>query len=125
MAFKTLLLSFSFLFLMANAVDWDIIYSQAAYSLSHAKKALDSNNFEHQKQYSAKVLHSYNALYSQLDECDCQDFKYRIEDIIADANKAIDPDTWEIGRYYSKKVYLQTQDLLTELDQRAAEEAKK
>ncbi len=125
MTFKILLISFSFLFFTNNSVDWDVVYSKASYSLSHSKKALSSNNFDHQKYYSEKVLDSYEILYSHLEKCDCQDLKYKVEDIIKDANKAIDPDTWEIGRYYSKKVYLQTQDLITTLDQRASEEAKK
>ncbi len=125
MTFKTLVLSFSFLLLFNDSVDWEAVYSKASYSLSHSKKALSSNNFDHQKYYSEKVLDSYEILYSHLEECDCQDLKYKVEDIIKDANKAIDPDTWEIGRYYSKKVYLQTQDLITALDQRASEEAKK
>jgi hypothetical protein len=109
---------------MHNTVDWDSVYTKAAYSLSHSKKALSSNNFEHQKYYSEKVLVSYEALYRHLEECNCQELKYTVEDIIKDAHKAVDPDTWEIGRYYSKKVYLQTQDLLTTLDKRTAEEAK-
>lgn len=125
MIFKTFLISFSFLILINGTVDWDTVYSKASYSLSHSKKALASNNFDHQKYYSQKVLISYEVLYSHLEECNCQDLKYKVEDIIKDANKAVHPDTWEIGRYYSKKVYLQTQDLLTVLDQRATEEAKK
>ncbi len=125
MTFKILVLSFSFLLLFNDSVDWEAVYSKASYSLSHSKKALSSNNFDHQKYYSEKVLDSYEILYSHLEKCDCQDLKYKVEDIIKDANKAIDPDTWEIGRYYSKKVYLQTQDLITTLDQRASEEAKK
>ncbi len=125
MNFKTLVLSFSYLFFTNDSVDWDAVYSKASYSLSHSKKALSSNNFDHQKYYSEKVLDSYEILYSHLEECDCQELKYKVEDIIKDAHKAIDPDTWEIGRYYSKKVYLQTQDLITTLDQRASEEAKK
>lgn len=124
MTFKILLVSFSFLFLINDTVDWDAVYTKASYSLSHSKKALSSNNFDQQKQYSAKVLDSYQVLYDHLRACDCQDLKYKVEDIIKDANKAIDPDTWEIGRYYSKKVYLQTQDLITELDERTFEEAK-
>ncbi len=124
MIFKFLILSFSFLFLTNGTVDWDSVYSKASYSLSHAKRALSSNNFEHQKYYSQKVLTSYKALNQNLVDCDCQELKYKIEDIIKDANKAVDPDSWEIGRYYSKKVYLQTQDLLTTLDMMSQEESK-
>ncbi|MBT8298550.1 MAG: hypothetical protein KJO52_09465 [Maribacter sp.] len=99
-----------------NENDCSVVYNRATYALSHSKKALKSNNFDHQLYYSGKTLESYKKIADGMKYCDCTDAIEFIEDITNDAEKAADPVDWDRGRYYSKKVYLNTQELITMLD---------
>lgn len=99
-----------------NENDCSIVYNMATYALSHSKKALKSNNFDHQLYYSGKTLESYKKIGDGMKNCDCKNATELIMDITHDAEKAADPVDWDRGRYYSKKVYLNTQELITVLD---------
>ena len=96
--------------------DCSVVYNMATYALSHSKKALKSNNFDHQLYYSGKTLESYKKIAVGMKNCDCKNATELIIDITIDAEKAADPVDWDRGRYYSKKVYLNTQELITVLD---------
>ncbi|MCK5442070.1 MAG: hypothetical protein KAJ23_09275 [Maribacter sp.] len=112
----TIIISILF-FLPSNTEDHcEVVYNIATYALSHSKKALKANNFEHQLYYSGKTLESYKKITKDLGGCDCQDLNEMVEDILYDAKKAADPVDWDRGRYYSKKVYKSTQELITALD---------
>ncbi len=97
--------------------DCYMVYNMAAYALSHSKKALKANNFDHQVYYSGKTLESYNKIAAGMENCGCKELTEMIEDITNDAEKAADPIDWARGRYYSKKVYQNTSDLITVLDE--------
>ncbi len=99
-----------------NENDCSDVYNMATYALSHSKKALKSNNFDHQIYYSGKTLESYKKIAEGMKSCDCKDAIEKILDITIYAEKAADPVDWDRGRYYSKKVYLSTQELITTLD---------
>lgn len=99
-----------------NENDCSVVYNRATYALSHSRKALKANNFDHQIYYSGKTLESYKKIADGMKYCDCTDAIEFIEDITNDAEKAADPVDWDRGRYYSKKVYLNTQELITMLD---------
>ena len=99
-----------------NENDCSDVYNMATYALSHSKKALKSNNFDHQIYYSGKTLESYKKIAEGMKSCDCKDATEKILDITIYAEKAADPVDWDRGRYYSKKVYLSTQELITTLD---------
>ena len=99
-----------------NENDCSVVYNMATYALSHSKKALKSNNFDHQLYYSGKTLESYKKIAGGMKNCDCEDAFEKILDITIYAEKAADPVDWDRGRYYSKKVYLNTQELITVLD---------
>ncbi len=104
-------------FLPTNSEDdCALVYSIASYALSHSKKALKANNFEHQMYYSGKTLESYQRITEGFENCDCENLTETILDITSDAEKAADPADWDRGRYYSKKVYNSTQELITVLD---------
>ena len=100
--------------------DCFVVYNTAAYALSHSKKALKANNFDHQLYYSGKTLESYNKIMAGMENCGCKVLADMIEDITNDAEKAADPVDWARGRYYSKKVYQNTLDLITVLDEYTA-----
>jgi len=115
---KLLIIIISVLSFMSsnNENDCSVVYNMATYALSHSKKALKSNNFDHQIYYSGKTLESYKKIAVGMKNCDCKNATELIIDITIDAEKAADPVDWDRGRYYSKKVYLNTQELITVLD---------
>lgn len=95
----------------------ELAYSTATYALSHAKKALKANNFDHQKYSSSKALASYEKIAEYVTDCKCDTFSEKISETIEDAKKAAVPKDWDRGRYYSKKVYNSTQDLIGLMDE--------
>tara|TARA_R110000868_G_scaffold4211_13_gene26601 strand:+ start:8469 stop:8894 length:426 start_codon:yes stop_codon:yes gene_type:complete len=117
-------LTLFFCFATANTeIEWDAIYTNATYALNHAKKALSSNNFDHQKHYSEKALEAYDKIAQYLEASDNEELKLKISKTIKDLEHAADAKDWDRGRFYSKRVYENTQDLITTLDLRAAAEA--
>tara|TARA_R110002051_G_scaffold150662_3_gene223253 strand:- start:14770 stop:15198 length:429 start_codon:yes stop_codon:yes gene_type:complete len=103
-------------------IEWDAIYTNATYALNHAKKAMESNNFDHQRFYSEKALESYDKIYKYLEEFEDEEFKLKIENTISDLEHAVDAPDWDRGRFYTKRVYQNTQELITTLDLRSAAE---
>lgn len=104
-------------FLPSNTEDdCVVVYTRASYALSHSKKALKANNFEHQMYYAGKTLESYKKITEAMESCSCENLTEIIQDIMNDVEKAADPADWDRGRYYSKKVYTSTQELITVLD---------
>jgi len=118
-----LLTAFFYSFTVNPNIEWDAIYTHATYALNHAKKAMESNNFDHQRFYSEKALQSYDKIYTYLETYEDEEFKLKIENTISDLEHAVDAPDWDRGRFYTKRVYQHTQDLITTLDLRAAAEA--
>jgi hypothetical protein len=106
-----------------NETEWDAIYTKASYALNHTKKALGSNNFDHQKYYSEKALEAYIAISEYLETSDDDELKLKIEHTISDLEHAVDAPDWDRGRFYSKRVHKNTQDFILELDLKAMEVA--
>jgi hypothetical protein len=111
-----------FLFNDSQKIEWDATYTQATYALNHTKKALKSNNFDHQRHYSEKALEAYDKINNYLEACSDDELKLKIKNSINDLEHAVDAPDWDRGRFYSKRVYQNTQDLITTLDIRAEEE---
>ena len=110
-------LALFFCFSIENSeIQWDAIYSNATYALNHSKKALSSNNFDHQKHYSEKALESYEKIAQYLEASDDEELKLKISNTIKDLEHAVDAPDWDRGRFYTKRVYLNTQEFITTLD---------
>ncbi len=91
-------------------------YASASYSLSHAKRSLDSNNFDHQQYYAGRALDAFEKTRKLVEACGCDGSLDAILDGIEDLNNALDPKDWDMGRYYSKKAVADAQNLLSALD---------
>jgi hypothetical protein len=91
-------------------------YSSASYALAHAKKAMSSNNFDHQRYYAERALTAFEKTQSLTEDCGCEASSESIFNGIDNLTKAIDPKDWEMGRYYTKKAVANAQDLLVALD---------
>lgn len=116
---KLLLITFSFFLLFSaktTKIKWDIIYTNATYALNHSKKALSSNNFDHQKHYSEKALESYEKIAQYLEASDNEELKLKISNTIKDLEHAVDAPDWDRGRFYTKRVYRNTREFITTLD---------
>ncbi|MBU2996217.1 hypothetical protein KO500_07215 [Cellulophaga baltica] len=116
-------LLFLFSFNSSQEIDWNSTYTQATYALNHSKKALKSNNFDHQRHYSEKALEAYDKIASYLELHSDEELKLKIQNTINDLEHAVDAPDWDRGRFYSKRVYENTQDFITTLDLRAEKES--
>lgn len=115
---KLLLALSMFLFISKSnsEIKWDVIYTNATYALNHSKKAMSSNNFDHQRYYSEKALLAYDKIAKDLKNYDDEDLKLKIAETINDLEHAVDAPDWDRGRFYTKRVYLNTLDFITKLD---------
>jgi len=91
-------------------------YAQAGYSLSHAKKSMSANNFEHQQYYAERALMAFKKAQAQIESCGCQSSINHILDGIENLETALSQTEWDMGRFYTKKALENAQDLLTSLD---------
>jgi hypothetical protein len=107
----TLIINTTFLF-----ADCTNAYSSASYTLSHAKKSLSSNNFDHQQYYAERALDALEKTKNLVEKCGCTGPLKAINAGTESLENAIDPQDWEMGRYYTKKALLSTQDVLSFLD---------
>lgn len=113
---------FACIILSDTKIEWDTVYTQATYALNHSKKALEANNFDHQKQYSEKALKAYEKIEILLQSLEDEEFKLAIGETLKDLENAADAPDWDRGRFYTKKVYQKTKDLISTLDQRSTQE---
>jgi len=91
-------------------------YSSASYALAHAKRALSSDNFDHQRYYAERALAAFEKTQAMTADCGCDASRQPILEGIDNLQKAIDPKDWEMGRYYTKKAVANAHDLLAALD---------
>ncbi len=91
-------------------------YSNASYTLSHAKKSLESHNFDHQQYYAERALDALEKTRLLVGQCGCDASLNSIQNGIDNLRKSLDPKDWEMGRYFTKKAVADAQMLMTTLD---------
>ncbi len=91
-------------------------YSSAGYSLSHAKRSLSSNNFQHQQYYAERALLAFEKAQFQIESCGCQASIAHILDGIENLETALSQTEWDMGRFYTKKALENAEELLNSLD---------
>jgi hypothetical protein len=110
-------LPFIFLFISIGAfADCTNAYSSASYALSHSKKALSADNFDHQRYYAERALEAFEKTQALTENCGCDTTTDPIYQGMGNLEKAIDPKDWEMGRYYTKKAVADAQNLIAALD---------
>lgn len=107
----TLFLSSSFAF--ANCTN---AYASAGYTLSHAKKSMESNNFEHQQYYAERALSALEKTRDENETCGCPGAIDPILDGIENLNTSLSQEKWDDARYYTKKAIEDAQKVLYSLD---------
>ncbi len=114
---KKSLLSILFLltivFVSANC---DNTYSSASYVLSHTKKSMSSNNFEHQKYYASRAFQALEKTQKLAKACGCEPALEAIANGLENLKKAIEQDDWDMGRHYTKRALENTQNVINQLD---------
>lgn len=116
------ILAFSFISLGMHA-NCTNAYASAGYSLSHAKKSMSANNFEHQQYYAERALMAFEKAQSQIENCGCQASINPILDGIENLETALSQTEWDMGRYYTKRALENAQELLNSLDECTIAEA--
>jgi hypothetical protein len=91
-------------------------YASAGYSLSHLKKSLSANNFEHQQYYAERALIAFEKVQAQIENCGCQASMNPILDGIENLETALGQEEWDMGRFYTKKALENSEELLNSLD---------
>ena len=91
-------------------------YSTATYALSHTKKSLDSNNFDHQMYYADRAIDALEKTKGLAENCGCDNSMDYILNGLVDLKKSADPEDWDKGRYYAQKAYEELQSLISAFD---------
>ena len=91
-------------------------YASASYSLSHTKKSLNANNFEHQQYSASRALEAFEKAKELVTVCGCESSLNAILDGIENLEDSLEAADWEMGRYYAKRAFGNAQDLLEQLD---------
>ncbi|WP_340074882.1 hypothetical protein [Leptobacterium sp. I13] len=104
--------------MFANAIEKGCsqAHSPASYVLSHTKKSLDADNFDHQRYYAERALEALEKTKAIISECGCEEALNAIAKGYENLTKASDPEDWDKGRYYVKKAYADSQDLISSLE---------
>lgn len=92
------------------------VYASAGYSLSHSKKSLEANNFEHQQYYAERALKAFKKAQEQIQNCGCDASVNIILDGIENLETSLSQTDWDMGRYYTKKALENAQQLLESID---------
>jgi hypothetical protein len=91
-------------------------YASASYSLSHTKKSLSANNFEHQQYSASRALEAFEKAKELVATCGCDSSMNTILDGIKNLEDSLEASDWDMGRYYAKRAFGNAQDLLDRLD---------
>jgi hypothetical protein len=91
-------------------------YASAGYSLSHTKKSMSANNFDHQQYYAERALAAFEKAKVQNETCGCQNAMNPILDGIENLQTALNQSEWDMGRFYTKKALENAEQLLSMLD---------
>ncbi len=91
-------------------------YASAGYTLSHAKKSMEANNFEHQQYYAERALSALEKTRDENETCGCPGAIDPILDGIENLNASLSQEKWDDARYYTKKAIEDAQKVLYSLD---------
>ena len=91
-------------------------YATAGYSLSHSKKSMSANNFEHQQYYAERALIAFEKAKAQIESCGCQSSMNPILAGIKNLETSLSQTEWDMGRFYTKKAVENAHQLLESLD---------
>ncbi len=94
----------------------DNAYAAAGYSLSHAKKSMSANNFEHQLYYAERALLAFEKAQIQIESCGCEASLNIILDGIENLKTALNQTKWDMGRFYTNKALENAHALLNSID---------
>ncbi len=97
-------------------------YASAGYTLSHAKKSMEANNFEHQQYYAERALSALEKARDENETCGCPKAVDPILDGIENLKTALSQDKWDNGRYFTKKALEDVEKVLYSLDMCALDE---
>ncbi len=111
-----LLLIVCLLFQLSVSANCTNAYASASYSLSHTKKSLGANNFEHQQYSASRALEAFEKAKELVAACGCETSMDAILDGIKNLEDSLDAADWDMGRYYAKRAFGNAQDLLDRLD---------
>jgi hypothetical protein len=98
--------------LSTNHNDCGKAHSAASYALFHAKKALNADNFDHQRYYAERSVEAFTKTQTLIKDCGCKSANNAILDGIDNLTKAANAEDWEKGRFYTKKGVANAQDLI-------------
>lgn len=114
---KTLLVSAIAIFTsILGSANCTNAYASAGYSLSHAKKSMEANNFDHQQYYAERALQAFKKAKDQNESCGCPGAMDPILDGIENLNTALSQEKWDDARFYTKKALQNAEALFTSLD---------
>ncbi len=91
-------------------------YASAGYTLSHAKKSMEANNFEHQQYYAQRALTALEKTRDENETCGCPGASDPILDGIENLNTALSQEKWDNARFYTKKALEDAERVLYSLD---------
>jgi hypothetical protein len=100
----------------SGAANCNNAYASAGYSLSHAKKSMGANNFEHQQYYAERALSAFEKAKIQNENCGCQGATDPILDGIENLETALNQEKWDMSRFYTKRALENAEQLLNNLD---------
>ncbi|NAS32627.1 hypothetical protein GTQ40_16725 [Flavobacteriaceae bacterium R38] len=115
-SFILLWILFGFNSIEASGIDCAEAHSPATYALSHAKKSLKADNFDHQKYYAERALEAFEKTKALIENCGCQEALNAITQGSENLKKAAEPNDWDKGRFYVKKAYADAQNLISSLE---------
>ena len=111
-----LLFIISLLFQISVSANCADAYASASYSLSHTKKSLNANNFDHQQYSASRALEAFEKSKELVTTCGCESSMNAIIDGIENLESSLEASDWDMGRYYAKRALANAQDLLGFLD---------
>ncbi|NNE02542.1 MAG: hypothetical protein HKN52_05185 [Eudoraea sp.] len=111
-----LLFIVSLLFQISASANCADAYASASYSLSHTKKSLNANNFDHQQYSASRALEAFEKSKELVETCGCESSMDAILDGIENLESSLEASDWDMGRYYAKRALANAQDLLGFLD---------
>lgn len=114
---KIILLTLS-CFMLSTMVMADCLdaHSSASYALMHTKRALKSDNFDHQRYYAERAVDAFEKTQQKMQGCDCAEAGKAIEEALIDLKKAVDPVDWKTGNFFTKKALEDAEAMMNALE---------
>ncbi|WP_224484645.1 hypothetical protein [Robertkochia aurantiaca] len=116
MKISTILLLIGCLFQQGIFANCTAAYSSATYALSHTKRSMESDNFDHQKYYAGRAIEAFEKTRDLVTACGCDDALVPIQEGLINLNNAVDPADWDTGRFYVKKALAEARSLINIMD---------